>query len=72
MHTVIALVLVGYPPKGLSLHDTKACLTELGIRSGDTLIVEEQSPQAETHPLLHEKNPAPKITRRFVYTMAHE
>ena len=73
-----SVVLIGYPPKGLSLRNSGASLTELGIKSGDSLIVEELSPQAvsETRHLSppykkesppHKKEaPIPKISRRFV------
>ena len=72
MSCYCSVVLIGYPPKGLSLRNTGASLTELGIKSGDSLIVEEQSPQAVTEarhlsPPHKEEAPIPKITRRFVY-----
>ena len=64
------LVLNGYPPKLLSLQNATASLAELGIRSGDTLIVEEQPSQSSSsviHDSSHnEEKFVPKITRRFV------
>ena len=68
------LVLIGYPPKGLSLHNTGVSLSELGIRSGETLIVEDQPSQSGHHTEIsncsQEKDNLifPKITRRFVCT----
>lgn len=62
-------ILIGYPPKPLSLRNTRASLTELGIRSGDTLIVEEQAAVSHvgTHHSSHEQDVfIPKITRRVV------
>ena len=66
------LVLIGYPPKPLSLRNTRASLTELGIRSGDTLIVEEQAAVSHvgTHHSSHEQDVfIPKITRRLIQTV---
>ena len=70
------LVLNGYPPKLLSLHNAAASLDELGIRSGDTLIVEQQQPSQSSGTVIldsshddsshNEKMLVPKITRRYV------
>lgn len=69
---VLCLVLTGYPPKPLSPYDTNASLTELGIRSGETLIVEERPPQSGTEMRSNvvssqeEEKQVPTIARRFV------
>jgi len=64
------LVLIGYPPKGLSLYNSDVSLAELGIRSGETLIVEEQPSSTDTissHVSSHEKELVTKIARRSVW-----
>ncbi|XP_065910864.1 ubiquitin thioesterase OTU1-like [Dysidea avara] len=64
-------ILYGYPPKELLLHDGSVSLAELGLRSGETLIVEEQSsPIASggkiTHRVTGKEKPSPKLVRKIV------
>ena len=63
-------VLFSYPPKELLVHDGNVSLAELGLRSGETLIVEEQSTSAGggkiTRRMNGEDKSAPKLVRKFV------
>ncbi|XP_053105665.1 ubiquitin thioesterase OTU1 [Hemicordylus capensis] len=51
-------LLLGFPPCGIDLSDGERCLGELGIHSGDTLIVEEDTTMLKTG--------SPIVTKRTV------
>jgi len=63
-------VLYGYPPKELLIHDGSVLLAELGLRSGETLIVEKQSSPAGggkiAHKLTGKQKSSPTLVRKLV------
>jgi len=62
-------VLYGYPPKEILVHDSSVSLAELGLRSGETLIVEEQLSPAGGGKITHRvdgKEKSPKLVRKLV------
>ena len=68
--SALPTVLYGYPPKELLVHDGSVSLVELGLRSGETLIVEEQSTPTGggkiTHRVNGKEKSSPKLVRKFV------
>ncbi|KAM9321024.1 ubiquitin thioesterase OTU1 [Gastrophryne carolinensis] len=61
-------VMVGYPPTKLDLSNQDVALRDLAIKSGDTLIVEEDKsiPSAVTKQCVNDVAKAPGIVRRVV------
>nr|XP_056723416.1 ubiquitin thioesterase OTU1 [Euleptes europaea] len=56
-------LLLGFPPRGLDLSDAERGLGELGIHSGDTLIVEEDASNLRTESSIVTKRTAPNSVR---------
>ncbi|KAM9149105.1 ubiquitin thioesterase OTU1 [Pangshura tecta] len=57
-------LLLGFPPRSLDLSDGERRLGELGIHSGDTLIVEEDTTKPKTE--------SPVVAKRSVPTLVRE
>ncbi|XP_025061209.1 ubiquitin thioesterase OTU1, partial [Alligator sinensis] len=63
-------LLLGSPPRGLALSDGERRLGELGIHSGDTLIVEEDTTKPMPESPIIAKRSAPNLVRETLPVLA--